>query len=261
MATGEAVRESEINGHVVLITGATSGFGLATAERFANAGARVIAAGRRVDRLEKLAADYGDHVLFPLPLDIRDTDAVFAALDTLPAEFIPISVLVNNAGLARGLEPAHETDWADWEAMIDTNIRGLAAVTHAVLPGMVERNRGHVINMGSVAGHYPYPGGNAYGGTKAFTQQFSLGLRADLLGTRVRVTSLEPGMAQTEFAKVRFGNDAKAEAVYTGAKPLNATDIAEIIFFTVSLPEHVNVNLIEVMPTGQAFGPFTIHRE
>lgn len=244
----------------VLVTGATSGFGRAIAERFAGAGARVIAAGRREDRLAELAEAQGDRV-HPLPLDVRDADAVFAAVASLPKDFAAVTVLVNNAGLALGLEPAHEADWEEWDRMIATNVRGLAAMTRAVLPGMVERNRGHVINIGSIAGTYPYPGGNVYGGTKAFVHQFSLGLRADLLGTRVRVTSLEPGMAQTEFANVRFGDDAKGDAMYEGAVPLTAEDIADVVVYATSLPEHVNLNVIEVMPTGQAFGPFTVDRK
>lgn len=244
----------------VLVTGATSGFGRAIAERFSKAGARVIVTGRREERLQKLAATQGARV-HPLTLDVRDTDAVFAAVATLPADFSQITILVNNAGLALGLEPADETEWAEWDNMIATNVRGLAAVTHAVLPGMVKRNRGHIINLGSVAGTYPYPGGNVYGGTKAFVHQFSLNLRADLLGTKVRVTSLEPGMAETEFAVVRFQDQAKADASYKGASPLSAEDIADVAVYAASLPEHVNLNVIELMPTGQAFGPFTVHRE
>ncbi|MDA1132042.1 MAG: SDR family NAD(P)-dependent oxidoreductase [Proteobacteria bacterium] len=246
--------------HVALVTGATSGFGRAIAERFAAAGARVVAVGRRAERLNELAASFGDRV-HPLCLDVRKPDAVFAAVAGLPPEFAAVTVLVNNAGLALGLEPAHETDWADWDNMIATNVRGLAAMTRAVLPGMVARKRGHVINIGSVAGAYPYPGGNVYGGTKAFVHQFSLNLRADLLGTRVRVTSIEPGMAQTEFANVRFGDDTKADAVYAGAEPLTAGDVADVVLYAASLPPHVNLNVVELMPTGQAFGPFTVHRE
>ena len=245
--------------HVALVTGATSGFGRAVAERFASAGARVIAVGRRAERLQELAASHDGRV-FPLPLDVRVPDAVFAAIEALPREFADVTVLVNNAGLALGLEPAHETDWNEWDDMIATNVRGLAAATRVVLPGMVARDRGHVINIGSVAGAYPYPGGNVYGGTKAFVRQFSLNLRADLLGTRVRVTCIEPGMAETEFSLVRLKDDARAAAVYDGVTPLSADDVAGVVLYAVTLPEHVNLNVVEVMPTQQATGPFAVHR-
>ena len=245
--------------HVVLVTGATSGFGRATARRFIAAGARVVAAGRRADRLKALAAECGTR-LHPVVLDVRDQDAVFAAVAALPGPFAAVTVLVNNAGLALGLGPAHEVDLDDWTTMIDTNVRGLAQMTRAVLPGMVERGRGHVINMGSIAGEYPYPGGNAYCGTKAFVRQFSLALRADLNAHNVRVTVIEPGMAETEFSEVRLKDAAKAKAVYRGVTPLSAEDIAETIFWTATLPEHVNINVLEVTPTAQAFGPFAIHR-
>ena len=245
--------------HIALVTGATSGFGRAIAERFASAGARVISAGRRQDRLAELAAAYPGRV-HTLPLDVREANAVFAAVETLPAEFADVTVLVNNAGLALGLEPAHETDWAEWDDMIATNVRGLAAVTRAVLPGMVERNRGHVVNVGSVAGVYPYPGGNVYGGTKAFVRQFSLNLRADLAGTGVRVTCVEPGMAETEFSQVRLKDEAKAANVYRGVTPLSADDVAGVVLYAAMLPEHVNLNVVELMPTQQAFSPFAVDR-
>ncbi len=245
---------------MVLVTGASSGFGLACAERFARDGARVVAAGRRADRLHALAARLGDRVL-PLKLDVRDRAAVEDALGTLPPAFADVDVLVNNAGLALGLEPAHRADLHQWEQMIDTNVKGVAIVTRAILPGMVARDRGHVVNVGSVAGTYPYPGGNVYGATKAFVHQFSLNLRADLLGTRVRVTSVEPGMAETEFSEVRFrGDRERARQVYQGLTPLSADDVADAIAWCVTRPPHVNVNVLELMPVQQAFSPFALDR-
>jgi 3-hydroxy acid dehydrogenase/malonic semialdehyde reductase len=245
----------------VFITGASSGFGAAVARRFAAGGARVIAAARRTDRVRDLAAELGPLVL-PLALDVRDRDAVAAAVAGLPAEFSAVDLLVNNAGLALGLGPAQDADLDDWDQMIETNCKGLAYVTRAVLPGMVARGRGHVINLGSVAGSYPYPGGNVYGGTKAFVHQFSLDLRSDLHGTGVRVTSVEPGMADTEFSLVRFdGDQSKADSTYAGMQPLTADDIAESIHWAATLPAHVNVNTIELMPVAQSFGPFQVARE
>ena len=248
-------------GHVVLVTGATSGFGRAIARRFAAEGARVVAAGRRAGRLAELRAEAPERI-HAVVLDVTDTGAVFAAVEALPEDFAAVTVLVNNAGLALGLEPAHEADWDEWERMIATNVGGLAAMTRAVLPGMVARRRGHVFNVGSVAGSYPYPGGNVYGGTKAFVRQFSLNLRADLVGTGVRVTCVEPGMAETEFSLVRLHDEAKAQAVYEGVSPppLTAEDVAGVVFYAAMLPEHVNLNVVEVMPTAQAFGPFSVHR-
>jgi 3-hydroxy acid dehydrogenase/malonic semialdehyde reductase len=246
---------------VVFVTGASSGFGAAVARRFAADGARVVVAARRTDRLGDLASEYGQRIL-PLALDVRDRDAVAAAVAGLPAEFTGIDLLVNNAGLALGLNPAQDADLDDWDQMIDTNCKGLVYCSRAVLPGMVARGRGHVINLGSVAGSYPYPGGNVYGGTKAFVHQFSLNLRSDLHGTGVRVTCVEPGMADTEFSLVRFeGARAKADAVYAGMQPLTADDIAESIHWAASLPRHVNVNTIELMPTAQSFAPFQVARE
>ena len=245
----------------VFVTGASSGFGAATARRFAADGARVIAAARRADRVRDLAAELGPRVL-PVTLDVRDRDAVAAAVAGLPEEFSAVDVLVNNAGLALGLNPAQDADLDDWDQMIDTNCKGLVHVTRAVLPGMVARGRGHVINLGSVAGSYPYPGGNAYGGTKAFVHQFSLNLRSDLHGTGIRVTCVEPGMADTEFSLVRFdGDQTKADGVYTGMQPLTGDDIAESIHWAASLPGHVNVNTIELMPTAQSFAAFQVARE
>jgi 3-hydroxy acid dehydrogenase/malonic semialdehyde reductase len=245
----------------VLVTGASSGFGEAITRRFAGAGARVIAAARRSDRLKDLAAGLGPHVL-PVTLDVRDRAAVTDTIGGLPGEFAEIDLLVNNAGAALGLNPAQNADLDDWEQMIDTNCKGLAYCTRVVLPGMVARRRGHVINLGSVAGTYPYPGGNAYGGTKAFVHQFSLNLRSDLHGTGVRVTCVEPGMADTEFSTVRFsGNKARADAVYAGMQPLTADDVADAVYWAATLPPHVNVNVIELMPTAQSFAPFQVARD
>lgn len=252
---------TDLSDTVVFVTGATAGFGAATARRFAGAGARVVIAGRRAERLAELAAELGPRA-HSVTLDVRDQAAVETAVADLPADFAKISVLVNNAGLALGLEPAHKADLDDWETMVDTNIKGVMYCTRAVLPGMVERKRGHVINIGSVAGTYPYPGGNVYGATKAFVHQFSLNLRSDLVGSRVRVTCVEPGMADTEFSLVRFkGDAAKAKAPYKGLEPMSGEDIAEVIHFVATLPAHVNINTLEMMPVAQAFGPFVFARE
>jgi len=242
------------------VTGASSGFGAAVTRRFAATGARVIASARRAERLKDLTTEFGDLVL-PVTLDVRDRDAVSAVVQGLPAEFAEIDVLVNNAGLALGTEPAQSADLDDWDQMIDTNCKGLVHVTRAVLPGMVERRRGHVINLGSVAGTYPYPGGNTYAGTKAFVHQFSIALRSDVHGSGVRVTCVEPGMADTEFSTVRFhGDKAKADAVYAGMRPMTADDIAESIFWAATMPAHVNVNVIELMATAQSFAPYQVAR-
>jgi 3-hydroxy acid dehydrogenase/malonic semialdehyde reductase len=246
---------------VVFVTGASSGFGAAVARRFAADGARVIASARRTERLRDLAAEFGPQVL-PLELDVRSRDGVAAAVAALPDAFSAVDLLVNNAGLALGLGPAQDADLDDWDQMIDTNCTGLVYVTRAVLPGMVARGRGHVINLGSVAGTYAYPGGNVYGATKAFVHQFSLNLRSDLSGTGVRVTCVEPGMADTEFSLVRFsGDQSKADAVYTGMQPMTADDIAEAIHWAATMPAHVNVNTIELMATAQSFAPFQVARE
>lgn len=251
--------------HTVLVTGATAGFGEATARRFLAQGHKVIALGRRTERLEALKASLPadqQKKLLTLAVDVCDSAKIDYLAAALPAEFAKVSVLVNNAGLALGLEPAHQAVLSDWDRMIDTNIKGLVHMTRAILPGMVERKRGHVINLGSVAANYPYPGGNVYGGTKAFVKQFSLNLRADLLGTPVRVTCVEPGMcAGTEFSNVRFkGDDGKAESVYSGVQALSADDIAETIFWSATLPSHMNINVLEVMPVQQASAPFSVHR-
>jgi 3-hydroxy acid dehydrogenase / malonic semialdehyde reductase len=245
----------------ILVTGASAGFGAAIVRRFAAKGDRVVATARRLDKLEALAKELGAAIL-PLALDVQDRDAVERAVADLPPAFAMIDCVVNNAGLALGLEPAQRADLANWDRMIDTNCKGLVYVTRAVLPGMVERGRGHIVNIGSTAGSYPYPGGNVYGATKAFVHQFSLNLRADLHGTGVRVTCVEPGLCGgTEFSEVRFGGDkAKAAAIYAGLQPLTAEDIAEAVDWATSQPNHFNVNTIELMPVAQSFAPLQIHR-
>ncbi len=247
---------------IVFVTGASAGFGAAIARRFARDGAKIIAGGRRADRLHELARELGDNVL-PLELDVRDNAAVERAVATLPAAFAEVDIVVNNAGLALGLEPAHRASLEDWNTMVDTNIKGLMYVTRALLPGLVARGRGHVVNIGSVAGEWPYPGGNVYGATKAFVRQFSLNLRADLLGTPVRVTDIEPGLASgTEFSQVRFhGDAARADAIYAGTQPLSADDVADTVHWVATRPPHVNVNTISLMPICQAFSPLAIRRE
>lgn len=248
-------------GRIALVTGATSGFGQAMARRILKAGGRVIATGRRVERLEELKREGGE-MLLAVPLDLREADAGHKLIADLPEAFRAIDIAFNNAGLALGLEPAQKADLAEWEQMIETNVTGLVRIAHAILPGMVERRRGHIINMSSVAGTYPYPGGNVYGATKAFVRQFSLNLRADLLGTPVKVTSVEPGACETEFSQVRFrGDDAAAANVYKGMKPLTAEDVVDTVEAVLRLPEHLNVNSIEIMPVQQAFAPFAISRE
>jgi 3-hydroxy acid dehydrogenase/malonic semialdehyde reductase len=246
---------------IVLVTGASAGFGAAIARRFIKDGAKVIAAGRRWERLEALQEELGS-ALLPVTLDVRQREAVEAAIAELPAEFAAIDVLVNNAGLALGLEPAQRADLDDWDTMIDTNIKGVVYCTRAALPGMVARDRGHIVNLGSIAAEFPYPGGNVYGGTKAFVRQFSLNLRADLLGTAVRVTDVEPGMCGgTEFSNVRFkGDDAKVSSIYAGTDPLTAEDIADTVHWVTSRPPRVNINTISLMPVCQAFGPLAIKR-
>jgi len=250
------------NGRIALITGATSGFGEAFARRVLAAGGKVIATGRREARLKAFADEVKSDRLLTRALDLRDGEGIKALVADLPAPFADVDILFNNAGLALGLNKAQEADLADWEAMIDTNVMALTRVTRAVLPGMVARNRGDVLNMASVAACYPYPGGNVYGATKAFVRQFSLNLRADLLGTKVRVTSIEPGMCETEFSIVRFKGDAEAAAkVYQGMKPLSADDIALTLETVVRLPAHININSLEVMPVQQAFGGFAVSRD
>lgn len=249
-------------GRIAFVTGATSGFGAAFARRIAKAGGKVIATGRRVERLEALAAECPAGSVLLRRLDLRDTAAIAATVAGLPDEFAAVDLLFNNAGLALGLAKSPNTNLSDWDEMIDTNVRAFVHVTHAILPGMAARNRGHIINLSSVAASYPYPGGNVYGGTKAFVRQFSLNLRADLLGSAVKVSSVEPGMCETEFSQVRFKGDIKAaDAVYAGMKPLSADDVVDAVEAVIRLPEHLNVNTIELMPVQQAFSSFAVARE
>ena len=247
----------------ILVTGATAGFGLAIARRFAADGWRVVATGRRGERLAALVEELGPARCHSVPLDVRDRAAVAAAIAGLPGSFARIELLVNNAGLAAGLDLAQGADLDDWDAMVDTNCKGLMYVTRAVLPGMVARNHGHVVNIGSTAGAWPYPGGNVYGATKAFVRQFSLNLRADLFGTRVRVTDIEPGLVGgTEFSAVRFKGDAgKAAAPYAGTEPLTPEDVADAVHWVASRPAHVNINAMELMPVAQSFGPLRVHKD
>ena len=253
--------ETWAEGRIALVTGATSGFGEAMTRRLIAAGAKVIATGRRADRLASLAQDLATDRLLTRQLDVTDPASIAALLPSLPADFEAIDVLYNNAGLALGLNKAHEASLDDWETMIATNVTGLVRMTRAVLPGMVARGRGDVLNISSVAANYPYPGGNVYGATKSFVRQFSLNLRADLLGTKVRVTSIEPGMAETEFSVVRFkGDDAAAGKVYQGVHAMSADDVALVCESVLKLPAHINVNTLEIMPVQQAFGPFAVDR-
>ncbi len=245
----------------VLVTGATSGFGAAAVGRFLREGWRVVAAGRRADRLQRLLDAHGGERLHAAAFDIRDADAMQAALDAIPDAFRGIDVLVNNAGLALGTAPAQHASLEQWRQMIDTNVTALATLTYKLLPTLVER-RGAIINISSIAGSYPYPGGNVYGGTKAFVTQFSLGLRSDLHGTGVRVTSIEPGMAETEFTLVRTGGDSAAsDTLYAGARPMTAEDIADQIHYVATLPPHLNINRLEIMPVTQSFAGFQVFRE
>jgi 3-hydroxy acid dehydrogenase/malonic semialdehyde reductase len=249
------------DGRVALVTGATSGFGEAMARRLLRAGARVIATGRRAERLDALSKELSTDRLLTRELDVTSPDSIAALQPSLPAAFEAIDILYNNAGLALGLNKAHEASLDDWETMIATNVTGLVRMTRAVLPGMVARNRGDVINISSVAASYPYPGGNVYGATKSFVRQFSLNLRADLIGTKVRVTSIEPGMADTEFSVVRFkGDQSAADNVYKGVHAMSADDVALVCESVLKLPAHINVNTLELMPVQQAFGPFAVDR-
>jgi len=247
---------------IAFVTGATSGFGAAICRRFAREGHRLIACGRRADRLDALRRELGEAVARTIVLDVRDRDAIHRAVAALPADLAEVDLLVNNAGLARGLEPAQRASLDDWQEMVDTNVTGLMTMTHALLPGMVARDRGHVVNIGSTAASWPYAGANVYGGTKAFVDQFSLNLRCDLLGTRVRVTVIHPGMAAgTEFSNVRFhGDDARAAKVYEGTEPLRPEDVAETVHWVATLPAHVNINAIELMPVAQAYAGLAVAR-
>jgi serine 3-dehydrogenase (NADP+) len=245
----------------VLITGATSGFGAAAVERFAGAGWRVIATGRRAERLRPFVDRFGADKVHAAAFDVRDETAMEAALSALPEDFRGIDVLINNAGLALGTAPAQSANLQDWRTMIDTNITALVTLTHRLLPTLVER-KGAIINMSSVAASYPYPGGNTYGGSKAFVKQFSLGLRSDLHGTGVRVTSIEPGMAETEFTLVRtHGDQAASDKMYGGATPMTAEDIAEQLYYIATLPPHLNINRLEIMPVTQSFAGFQVDRK
>ena len=246
---------------VVFITGATSGFGAAAARRYVAAGGKVIATGRRGDRLKELQAELGAPNCHIIELDVQDRAAIDTAIAELPAEFAGINIVLANAGLALGLSPAAESDITDWETMISTNITGLVYTVRALLPGMVARGGGHVVTLGSVAGDYPYPGGSVYGATKAFVKQFALNLRSDVQGKNIRVTNIEPGLTETEFSLVRFkGDEGKAAKPYENTKAMNAEDIAETIMWSTLLPAHVNVNRLQVMATTQAFGNFDIFR-
>jgi 3-hydroxy acid dehydrogenase/malonic semialdehyde reductase len=246
---------------IVFITGASAGFGAEMARTFVRNGHQVVMAARRMERLEALAAELGESAL-PVEMDVTSKKSIDEALAMLPQSWRQIDVLINNAGLALGTAPAHEAPLEDWDTMIATNCQGLVTMTRALLPAMVARGSGLVINLGSVAGHYPYPGGNVYGATKAFVEQFTLNLRADLVGTGVRATNLAPGLCGgTEFSNVRFkGNDEAAAKVYEGTTPLTAKDIAETAYWIATLPPHINVNSIEMMPTCQGFAPFNIKR-
>ncbi len=251
---------ADLSNHVVLVTGATAGMGEAIARRFVKEGARVVLTGRRDDRLRALAEELGERTL-AVPLDVRDRAAVNAAIAGLPADFTEVDIVVNNAGLALGLDGAAESEMDDWEVMVDTNVKGVLYCSRALLPGMVARNRGHVINIGSVASDTPYPGGNVYGASKAFVRQFSLNLKADLLGTDVRVSCVEPAMTKTEFAEVRFkGDTERAEAGYQGVDYMTADDIADVVCYIAALPNRVNVNLIQLMPPQQGYAGYAFDR-
>ncbi|MXV45318.1 SDR family NAD(P)-dependent oxidoreductase [Saccharibacter sp. 17.LH.SD] len=245
----------------VLVTGATSGFGKAIATRLIHDGYRVIATGRRTDRLNALHQVLGD-ALLPVTLDITDRDAIRALPDTLPQEWQAIDALINNAGLALGMEPAYDANLDDWHTMINTNISGLIEITRAFLPEMLQRKKGYILSLGSTAGTYAYRGGNVYGATKAFVEQFMQNLRTDLLGTPIRITNIEPGLCGgSEFSQVRLRDQGKAEAVYKGTDPLLPEDIAETISWLLHLPPHMNVNRMEIMPVCQAPAGLAVHRQ
>ncbi len=245
----------------VFITGASSGFGAASARRFAVDGWNIVATGRREDRLQALADESGPERIAVAVFDMRDTDAMDAALAALPEAFRGVDVLINNAGLALGTKPAQQSDLDQWRTMIDTNITSLVTMTNRLLPVLIER-KGVIVNISSTAATYPYPGGNVYGGTKAFVRQFSLGLRSDLHGTGVRVTSIEPGMVETEFTLIRTGgNQAASDALYKGVNPITAEDVADTIFWVSTLPAHMNINRLEMMPVNQSWAPFQVYRD
>ncbi len=241
------------------ITGATAGFGEAAARRFVAGGWRVVGTGRRAERLEALRAELGD-AFHPLTVDVTDEAGMSAAIDGLPTDFAGIDLLINNAGLALGTKAVPDVSLTDWNRMIDTNIKGLIATTLKLVPTLTRR-KGGIINLSSIAGNWPYAGGNVYGATKAFVRQFSLNLRADLHGTGVRVTTLEPGMAESEFTLVRTGgNQAAHDALYDGANPLTSADMADTMWWIGNLPPHMNINSLEVMPVNQSFAGLQIHR-
>jgi len=245
----------------VFITGASSGFGEACAHLFAEHGYHLVLIARREERLQSLAKSLSDTQTYIAKVDLTKAEDIAAFFKALPEPFQQPDILINNAGLALGLEPAQAANLNDWETMVNTNITGLLRMTHRVLPGMVQRNKGHIINIASTAGHWPYPGGNTYCASKAFVQQFTRGLKADLLGTAVRVTEISPGMAETEFSTIRFKNDSnKADKVYKDTQPLTAKDIADIIYWVTSVPAHVNINSMEVMPVNQAYGSLSVYR-
>ena len=247
--------------HTVMITGATGGLGSAFTQRFHQAGCQLILTSRSQERLDTLIDDLDKTKIHTAVLDVRDTAALTKIFETLPQEFRALDVLINNAGISLGLEPAYETNLSDWETMIDTNTKALVTCTHLALPHMVKRNHGHIINIGSSAGTYPYPGGNVYCATKAFVKQFSLALRADLLGKNIRVTNIEPGQVHTDFSYKRFkGDQERANKVYANTVSLTAQDIAETAFWAATLPLHININRIEIMPITQAFGPLPLYR-
>jgi serine 3-dehydrogenase len=243
------------------ITGGTAGIGAAAVHAFAAAGWRVVTTGRRADRLDKLTQALGADTVHTLAFDMRDQAALESAIAGLPADFANIDLLINNAGLALGTSPADSAKLDDWQTMIDTNITALVTVTRLLLPGIVAR-KGAIINLSSVAATYPYAGGNVYGGTKAFVRQFSLGLRADLHGKGVRVTSIEPGMVETEFTTVRTGGDqAASDKLYGGVNPMTAEDIAATMLWVAEQPKHLNINTLELMPVNQSFAGFAVARE
>ena len=246
---------------VVLITGATSGFGLVTAKLFAKDGAKIVGTGRRKERLDELHRELGDNFL-PLAFDVGKRPEVERAIASLPTGFAAVDILINNAGGALGLDPAQSAQLDDWDAMIDANVKGVVYCTRLLLPGMVERNRGHIVNIGSTAAEWPYPGGNVYGASKAFVHQFSNNLRADLFGTAIRVTDIQPGLVGgTEFSQVRFkGDRQKVQAVYEGTQALTPEDIADAIHWVATRPAHVNINTLQLMPVSQAFGPLPVKR-
>jgi 3-hydroxy acid dehydrogenase/malonic semialdehyde reductase len=244
----------------VLITGATGDFGRAFARRFAGAGCKLVLAGRNPEKLEALDSDIKGNSHLGIA-EMSDSASIKTFLETIPPEFQEIDLLINNAGLALGLEPAPKAQLEDWETMIDVNVKGLVTMTRLVLEGMAARKRGHIINIGSTAGNYPYPGGNVYCASKAFVKMFSLAIRADLAGTNIRVTNIEPGMVETQFSAVRFkGDETKAAEVYAGTTPLTPADVAESVFWAATLPPHVNINRIELMPTAQSFSALAVER-